>query len=446
MSIDRRKLIIKPKPVQKKGQPFLLSRKLLYIVFGTIAFLLFSFFIINLFQTKEVVTPNKLEVNKTENKISEETIVPNVYQVDLKNYMVKLILLEEKMNIGDILDSVQIHTTKKAAIKRIIDEDKVYPDGTKVLLLSEKNYPDIPVYIIIESDPKDYEIISLKETIPRISKYPRQLSVIIKKKRILIGKDAIKSFIDQSHEDLLSKVENVLAWKIDMNRIDSGNIIKVAYEELYFKKAFMGIGKLLALEWIHRDTIFKAYLIPGKFDETGKEVYCTDEGLPLKESFRKSPVNYGRISSRFSPRRFHPIYKRYKAHKGTDFASPEGSPIFSVGDGIIRVISHTPNAPNGNFIKIQHDKIFTTQYLHLSKFKAGLSVGSFVRQGDVIGYVGHTGAADGPHVCLRLWKNNEQVDFLKEKFPLSAHIQPFEIELFRNVREYYSNYLQSLNN
>jgi len=98
----------------------------------------------------------------------------------------------------------------------------------------------IPVYIIIESDPKDYEIISIKETIPRISKYPRQLSVILKKKRILIGKDAIKSFIDQSHEDLLSKVENVLAWKIDMNRIDSGNIIKVAYEELYFKKELFG--------------------------------------------------------------------------------------------------------------------------------------------------------------------------------------------------------------
>ena len=443
MSIDRRKLIIKPKP-GKKGQPLFLSRKLLYIVFGAIAFLVFTFIIINLFQTKEGLTPNSLKVNKTEDKISEETIVPNVYQVDLKNYMVKLILLEEKMNIGDILDSVQIHATKKAAIKRIIDEDKIYPDGTKVLLLSEKNYPDIPVYIIIESDPKDYEIISLKETIPRISKYPRQLSVIIKKKRILIGKDAIKSFIDQSHEDLLSKVENVLAWKIDMNRIDSGNVIKVAYEELYYKKEFMGIGKLLAIEWINNDKTFKAYLIPGKFDETGKEVYCTAEGLPLKESFRKSPVNYGRISSRFSPRRFHPKLKYFKAHKGTDFAAPEGSPLFAIGDGKITVASFTSN--NGNFIKIQHDKIYTTQYLHLSKFKKGIHAGMAVRQGDVIGYVGQTGLATGPHVCLRLWKNSEQVDFLKEKFPLSAHIQPFEIELFRNVREYYSNYLQSLNN
>jgi len=443
MSIDRRKLIIKPKP-GKKGQPLFLSRKLLYIVFGAIAFLVFTFIIINLFQTKEGLTPNSLKVNKTEDKISEETIVPNVYQVDLKNYMVKLILLEEKMKIGDILDSVQIHATKKAAIKRIFDEDKIYPDGTKVLLLSEKNYPDIPVYIIIESDPKDYEIISLKETIPRISKYPRQLSVIIKKKRILIGKDAIKSFIDQSHEDLLSKVENVLAWKIDMNRIDSGNVIKVAYEELYYKKEFMGIGKLLAIEWINNDKTFKAYLIPGKFDETGKEVYCTAEGLPLKESFRKSPVNYGRISSRFSPRRFHPKLKYFKAHKGTDFAAPEGSPLFAIGDGKITVASFTSN--NGNFIKIQHDKIYTTQYLHLSKFKKGIHAGMAVRQGDVIGYVGQTGLATGPHVCLRLWKNSEQVDFLKEKFPLSAHIQPFEIELFRNVREYYSNYLQSLNN
>jgi len=417
---------------------------LLYIVFGAIAFLVFTFIIINLFQTKEGLTPNKIEVNKTENKIGGETIVPNVYQVDLRNYMVKLILLEEKMKIGDILDSVQIHATKKAAIKRIFDEDKIYPDGTKVLLLSEKNYPDLPVYIIIESDPKDYEIISLKETIPRISKYPRQLSVIIKKKRILIGKDAIKSFIDQSHEDLLSKVENVLAWKIDMNRIDSGNVIKVAYEELYYKKEFMGIGKLLAIEWINNDKTFKAYLIPGKFDETGKEVYCTAEGLPLKESFRKSPVNYGRISSRFSPRRFHPKLKYFKAHKGTDFAAPEGSPLFAIGDGKITVASFTSN--NGNFIKIQHDKIYTTQYLHLSKFKKGIHAGMAVRQGDVIGYVGHTGLATGPHVCLRLWKNNEQVDFLNEKFPLSAHIQPFEIELFRNVREYYSNYLQSLNN
>ncbi len=444
MSIERRKLIIKPKPDQKKSQPLFLSRKFFYAVFGVLAFLAFIFFSINFFQTKKVVTPNKIEVNKTKSKLSEETIVPNVYQVDLTNYMVKIILLEEKMNIGDILDSVQIHATKKAAIKRIVNEDKVYPDGTKVLLLSEKNYPDIPVYIIIETDPKYYEIISLKEAIPRISKYPRQLSAIIKKKRILIGKDAIKSIIDQSHEDLLSKVENVLAWKIDMNRIDSGNVIKVAYEELYYKKEFMGIGKLLAIEWINNDKTFKAYLIPGKLDENGKEVYCTSEGLPLKESFRKSPVNYGRISSRFSPRRFHPKLKYFKAHKGTDFAAPEGSPLFAIGDGTITVASFTTN--NGNFIKIQHDKTYTTQYLHLSKFKKGIHAGSAVRQGDVIGYVGQTGLATGPHVCLRLWKNNEQVDFLKEKFPLSAHIQPFEIELFRNVREYYSNYLQSLNN
>ncbi|WP_396334561.1 hypothetical protein, partial [Klebsiella pneumoniae] len=127
-----------------------------------------------------------------------------------------------------ILDSIQIHATKKIQIIRLVDDKVLYPDGTKILVLAEKNYPEIPVYIIIEPNSKEYEIISLKENIPRISKYKRQLTALIKKKNIIIGNEVIKSIIAQSHEDLLSKVENVLAWKIDINRIDSGNVLNVA--------------------------------------------------------------------------------------------------------------------------------------------------------------------------------------------------------------------------
>lgn len=441
MEESRKKLKINQKRREAGGLKKIRSRMPIFI--GSILVLIVIVSSYFLFAKKDT---NKSTINSKKSDPKNITVnnssqkIPDVYQIDLNKYLVTVKLLEEKLKITEILDSVKVHKTKKIQIASLFDSNKYFEDGSKILILAEHEFPEIPVYIIIEPSAKEYQIISLKDNLPRLSSFKRQLSSKIVRKNILIGDNVIESFKGQVHEDLLSKVENVLVWKTDINRLDSGNIIKVAYEELFYKNEMMGLGKLLAIEWYNKENKFAAYLIPGKTDENGKDVYCTAEGRPLKESFRKSPVNFGRITSRFSPLRFHPKLKFYKAHKGTDFAAAEGSPLLSIGDGIVVATSYTSN--NGNFVKVKHNNTYTTQYLHLSRFKKGVAAGTLVRQGDVIGYVGHTGLATGPHVCLRLWKNNEQVDFLKEKFPLSTQIKAFEIELFRNIRSYYSNFLR----
>ena len=114
-------------------------------------------------------------------------------------------------------------------------------------------------------------------------------------------------------------------------------------------------------------------------------------------------------------KRFHPVQKRWKAHLGTDYAAPHGTPIMATGDGTVIAASYSSG--NGNYVKIQHNETYATQYLHMSGFAPGIKKGVYVKQGDVIGYVGSTGLATGPHVCYRFWKNGQQIDHRAEKFP-----------------------------
>ena len=128
-----------------------------------------------------------------------------------------------------------------------------------------------------------------------------------------------------------------------------------------------------------------------------------------------APLKTYRISSRYTNRRFHPVQKRWKAHKGTDFAAPRGTPIMSTANG--KVIKAGYTSGNGNYVKIEHNSKYTTQYLHMTKFADGIKAGKVVKQGDIIGYVGSTGLATGPHVCYRFWVNGVQVDPYKQKLP-----------------------------
>ena len=153
----------------------------------------------------------------------------------------------------------------------------------------------------------------------------------------------------------------------------------------------------------------------------------------MNKGFLKSPVKYSRISSSFNRNRFHPVLKRRRPHLGTDYAAPYGTPILSVGDGV--VVEATRRGGNGNFVKVRHDKTYQTQYLHMQKFAKGISPGVHVKQGQTIGYVGSTGLATGPHVCFRFWKNGKQVNHRKLEFPPPKPLPEVEMPDFLKVRE-----------
>ena len=176
----------------------------------------------------------------------------------------------------------------------------------------------------------------------------------------------------------------------------------------------IGIGKIIGAYFNASGEAFYAI----NFEKDGDDHFYDENGKSLRKAFLKAPVKFSRISSRYSLRRYHPIEHRVKAHLGTDYVAPTGTPIHSTGDGV--VIEARYKRFNGNYVKIRHNSVYSTQYLHMSKIAKGIHPGVHVKQGQVIGYVGMTGEATGPHVCYRFWKNGAQVDPFKQKIP-SAH-------------------------
>ena len=182
----------------------------------------------------------------------------------------------------------------------------------------------------------------------------------------------------------------------------------------------------------------KVYAFPFIQDlDKNKVDYYDENANALRNFFLKSPLKFGNLTSHFSTNRFHPVQLIWKAHKGTDYAASTGTPIMTTASGTIEQTGFT--AGNGNFVKVKHDKTYATQYLHMSKIL--VKRGQSVKQGDIIGKVGSTGLATGPHVCYRFWKNGQQVDALKLKLPNSepmemaskprfyAYMQPLKNEL-----------------
>ena len=205
---------------------------------------------------------------------------------------------------------------------------------------------------------------------------------------------------------------------MDFQALQKGDVYKVVFEEKVIEEQVVSISGIHFAYFNHKGE--EMHAIP--FEQNGQLTFFNQAGESFKKAFLRDPLKYSRISSRYNLNRFHPVQKKYKAHLGTDYAAPTGTEIRSVGDGTVQDASYS--AANGNYVKIKHNETNTTQYLHLSKISKNLRRGDRVKQGQVIGYVGSTGLATGPHVCFRFWKNGQQVDHRKEKLPKSDPVKP----------------------
>lgn len=213
-------------------------------------------------------------------------------------------------------------------------------------------------------------------------------------------------------DELADYLGDVLAWTIDFYHVYKGDEFKILYTEKQIDGKPVGVESIEAAYYNQLGNPYYAFKYAS---EKYNNEYYDEEGRPARRAFLKAPVKYSRISSRFSRRRFHPVLKRHKAHLGTDFAAPRGTPVFATANGVVSRAGRTRG--NGNFVKIKHNKTYSTQYLHFNRIAKGIRPGVPVKQGQVIGYVGSTGLATGPHVCYRFWKNGRQVDPLRQKLP-----------------------------
>jgi len=270
-----------------------------------------------------------------------------------------------------------------------------------------------PSFFIYPESKYEYWIVSLQDSL-YAKKVEKKRTV---RRREISGtiEDALYLSVARAGgtQALAMSLVEVYAWSIDFFRLQKGDQFSVVYEEEYVDDTtYVGLKGVIASNIKHVDNDF--YAFPYK-NELGFHDYYDEEGRSLRKTFLRAPLDFTRISSRYSGRRFHPVQKRWKAHLGTDYAAPTGTPIMTTADGVVIAAKYT--SANGNYVKVRHNGTYTTQYLHMSKIGSGVKNGVRVKQGDVIGYVGSTGLATGPHVCYRFWVNGKQVDPYKQKLP-----------------------------
>lgn len=297
-----------------------------------------------------------------------------------------------------------------------------------------------PSYFIYPESKYEYWIIGLQDSI-YAKKVEKEREV---RRRAISGTidDALYLSVGRSGgtQALAMSLVEVYAWTIDFFRLQKGDAFSVIYEEEYVDDTvYVGLKRVVAANLTHMGNDF--YSFPYE-NELGFHDYYDEEGRSLRKTFLRAPLNFTRISSRYSGRRFHPVQKRWKAHLGTDYAAPTGTPIMTTADGVIIAAQYT--SANGNYVKVRHNSTYTTQYLHMSKIKPGIRNGVKVKQGDVIGYVGSTGLATGPHVCYRFWVNGKQVDPYKQKLPDAKPLTADRMEAYQSYMTGLKEELDSL--
>ena len=327
-------------------------------------------------------------------------------------------VIEDKIKSDDIFTLMLTNRglTKKQAdslsreAKSYYDFEKIQ-DGKPFTVLSRDPRTGYD-YFIYEPDAKRYIVVDFKKaSIKEVKRSveTRELEIAGKVKSSLW-----ETMVDQGLSYALAdEVEDALKYKFDLRKFQDGDEYKLIWEEEFVEGMSVGVKSLKAVSIKERDATTPVYAF--YFDNGKEKGWYSKNGLPMRDGFLKSPLKYSRITSHYSKNRFHPVLGYNRPHFGTDYAAPEGTPILAVADGVIT--EATRGGGNGNYVKIRHMKPYETQYLHMSRFVKGMSPGDKVKQGDVIGYVGQTGLATGPHVCFRFWKNGSQVDHLQQELP-----------------------------
>ncbi len=365
-------------------------------------------------------------------------------QVDKNGFYIKEMLpsgsekiediLSTNMTLRDLLNTVGV---PKADVNELADEGNKFSirrlkAGDKYTLAHERGRPEEVLMMMIEPKTEPYTFYKLNTGGNlSIEKLDKQVELRENNISAIVEGTLGETFIDNNlNLKLISSIEEVLAWTIDLFDVGDGDRFKVLYNEEFVNGKSYRIDQIKALYFEKDGKPYYAF----NYNE-GEQGFYNEFGQSMKRSFLATPIKYGGVITSGFGLRTHPVTGHQKNHLGTDFAAPEGTPIQAVADGVISIATFKAN--NGNYVKIRHDKTYETQYLHMQKFADGIRKGSRVRQGDIIGYVGTTGLSTGPHVCYRFWKNQKQVNPLDENASSGSRIPT-------KMRERYSNYIESI--
>jgi murein DD-endopeptidase MepM/ murein hydrolase activator NlpD len=333
--------------------------------------------------------------------------------------------------LGGILSDYRLGSVKMISItdsiKKVFDVTDLRKGNSYTVFLS----PDSMElrYFVYEHSPVDFLLVEVHDSTVHASMQQRKLRTEKMNAVGEISSSLWNTMRESGYNPLLAlELSEVYAWTVDFFGLQRGDCFRVIYEEKFVDTVSLGIEKIHAAIFTHNGKEILA--VP--YVQDGRESYFDQEGNSLRRAFLKAPLRYSRIASRFSNSRMHPILRIRRPHHAVDYSAPSGTPVLSIGDG--KVIQMGYNGASGNMIKVRHNSVYTTVYIHLSGYAKGLRAGSQVLQGQVIGYVGSTGLSTGPHLDFRVYKNGSPIDPLKMEAPSVEPIKPENRMAFDSVK------------
>jgi murein DD-endopeptidase MepM/ murein hydrolase activator NlpD len=328
--------------------------------------------------------------------------------------------VEKNETLSDILGDYHLKNTypsEIAAVSKPVFDMRKLRVGKKYHLYTLNDSMNTLDYFVYERDDVNFVVYDLRDSV-NVYAGRKEIVTTIKTKSAKIESSLFEALMESDASiELAIELSKIYAWQIDFYHLQKGDNFKVIYEEQYVDSEMVGIGKILGAYFEHRNKEY--YAIPLIQDSIYQ--FFDENGNSLRKEFLKTPIEFARITSGYSSGRLHPVLKVRRPHRGVDYAAPIGTPIRTVGDGLVTEAAYTSS--NGNYIKIKHNSVYTTMYLHMSRFGKGIRRGVQVKQGQVIGYVGKTGLATGSHLHFSFFMNGSYVNPLTVEVPPSHPVK-----------------------
>ena len=404
-------------------QKFQRLKRILIWVLSFIVLLQIAYFIFDHYETRRIME----ELAKQEEEIKKPEPVM-LFNIPIDSFTVVPGQIRSGQNLSDILVKQGISMAKVDEISKksilTFDVRKMKVNNPYYFFMNKKDVSKVE-YFIYEINPVDYVVYDLSDSL-RIYKEKKPIITQIKTASGVITSSLWNTMAAQAlNRNLALELSEIYAWSIDFFGLQKGDKFRVIYEENFVYGKSIGTGRIFAAQFVHSKEDFYAF----RFTQNNEDSYFDDKGKSLKKAFLKAPLKFSRISSQFSNARFHPVLKIYRPHHGVDYAAPTGTPVMSIGDGTVVAKAYQASG-GGNYLKIKHNSVYTTSYMHLSKYGAGIANGVRVKQGQIIGYVGTTGLSSGPHLDFRVFLNGNPVN------PLTIKSPPTEPVAERYMKDY----------
>lgn len=340
-------------------------------------------------------------------------------------------VMSPRQSLAGVLAEAGVSGTRAAALLQrvavFIHPDSLRP-GTAYRRYQPHRGDPTPRFLVLDPDPLRYLVLDLATG--HVRQVSREVHVAQRIVTGVVRTSLRQAFVDKGLNPRMAEaLAEVFQWKIDFSRVRRGDQFKVVYERRYVEGKPYGPDSILAARIRHRGREYYGF----RFVQDSVAHYYDEAGRALRSAFLMAPVEVVHISSPYSLTRLHPVLQEVRAHLGTDYAAPLGTPIRATGDGVVEEAGY--RGGNGNYVRIRHDETYTTAYLHMVRIAPGIRPGVPVTQGTVIGYVGMTGLATGPHVCYRFWKHGVQVDPLRQRFPSAEPVREEFKEPFIALRD-----------